>query len=65
MVRFPTERMRGGHLFALLPAPGLGGRGHRLEQWVPAPLGKVIPMRDAAALSGGGRDRSDSDGDAA
>jgi hypothetical protein len=65
LVRFPTDRMRVGHFFELLPAPGVGGRGHRLERWVPALLGKVIPMKETASLSQGSPDRTDDNGDAA
>jgi len=65
LVRFPMDRMRVGHIFELLPAPGVGAPRHRMEQWVPAPLGKVIPMKDSSPLSQGSLDRTDGDGDAA
>ena len=65
LVRFPTDRMKGGHFFELLPAPGMGGRRHRLERWVPAPLGKVIPMNETASFTQGSPDGTDGNGDAA
>jgi len=65
LVRFPMDRIRGGQFLALLPAPGLVGPGHWPGRWVPAALGKVIPLKGTAPISLDPQDRGDGEGDAA
>jgi hypothetical protein len=65
LVRFPMDRIRGGQFLALLPAPGLVGTGQWMGRWVPAALGKVIPLKGTAPVCPDPQDRGDGEGDAA